>query len=147
MYLTATGRGRARRRGLGCACAPKRLGETPYTGLNPDGSVDTSWIPPENMPNAITSIDTVSNPNPFVLPGYYNNQPILPSSPASASNPNLYNVPGSTPGTVYNSSLKTTVPSTGILGATGLGGLSTTTLLMGGGALLLVALLISRHRK
>ena len=132
-------------RGMGCTCAPKRLGDDVYTGLNPDGSVDTSWIPPENMPNAITSINPVSNPNPFYLPGLMTG-PILPSTPASATNPNLYSVPGSAPGTVYNASLQTSVPTSGVLGAAGLGGLSVTTILAGGAALFLVTMLARRRR-
>jgi hypothetical protein len=124
--------------GLGCACKKRGMGaDDLYTGLNPDGSVDTSWIPAGNMPNAVTSVSTVSNANPYDLPGLTNG-PVYPSAPASSSNPNLYNVPGAPAGTVYNASLNINVPKTGVLGASGLGGISATTLYIAGG--LLVAL-------
>ena len=148
--MTSRMRQGGRRVSLGCPCR-KPLGQDTssdsYTGLNPDGSVDTSWIPPQNLPNAITSVDITSNPNPFVLPGYNNGQPVLPSSPASASNPNLYNVPGAPTGTIYNASLNTNVPATGIFGATGLGGASSTGLLIAGGVLLVGLFVISSAKR
>jgi hypothetical protein len=135
-------------RGLGCGCK-KTLGDDAlYNGQNPDGSYDTSWIPAANMSTAVTAAasDIASNPNPFVMPGYYNNQPVYPSTPASSANPNLYSVPGAPPSTIYNASQQQFVPSTGILGASAVGGLSMSTIIIGGLGLVALVVIMGKKR-
>jgi hypothetical protein len=118
--------------GLGCACKKRGMGaDDLYTGLNPDGSVDTSWIPAGNLPNAVTSTNITSNPNQYYLPGLMN-APIYPGSSAPSAGtsiPILADIFGPMP--------SATQPSTSISGST---------VLLGGLGILALVLIASRRR-
>jgi hypothetical protein len=116
----------------------KRLGQDDsdlYTGLNPDGSVDTSWmgtnaptVPPgygygpnQQGGTALYPVSTSTAPSPVMTNGV---SPTIAIAPSGIASPTVSQVFG---------------------GA--LSGLSSTTLLVGGGALLIIALVAQGKRR
>jgi hypothetical protein len=143
-------------RGLGCACAPKRLGEDLFTGLNPDGTPDVSWITAGGGVAPAGTIPNVTDPmNPNLLPNFLN-LPQTSTLPSFLSTPTTPTLPGVSPSALLAAAALPNAPvavqqaaaqyrAANPVTAT-LAGISTTTWLLGGGALLLVVVMASKRR-
>ena len=127
-------------RGLGCGCKSRRLGDDDsYTGLNPDGSVDTSWIAAGAPGNPAAGVS---------VPAGYGYGPSESGAvalyPAGAGNVGPYATSLPSSPSILPSLSFSTSPS--LVSATPLSSSNGTLWLLGGAGLLAVVLIASKRR-